>query len=204
MLPLDYRFRVTTGSSRRPTPTEFVHRRKWAEPRDKYIRLTTTEQITNVSQQIDETDEFFVSNVFGRALSFILGQTDLGPRLIKGTLDGALHVAIDGLLSDTKNFGSAKIDIAAIGDTTLIPATAGHTIYVCSIVFTVGGDVNITFKSGSTPISGSMDFGGENEPRGMVIPNALAPLPCAQGEPFIINCSTAAQLSGYCTYFKQL
>ena len=204
MLPLDYPFRVTTGSSRRPTPTEFVHRRKWADPRDKYIRLTTTEQITNVTQQLDETDEFFVTNILSRALSFILGQTDLGPRIIKGTLDGALHVAIDGLLSDTKNLLPAKIDIATAADHTIIAGSAGQKIHVVNLMFTVVGEVNIILKSGANELTGPMDFGGTDEPRGAVTPLGLGPLVCNSGEAFVINLNSDIQTSGFVTYYKQI
>ncbi|MBA7478660.1 hypothetical protein ES707_14088 [subsurface metagenome] len=204
MLPLDYPFRVQTGSSRRPTPKEFAHLRKWAAPDEKFLRLTSTEQITNLVQQFDETDVFNVSNIFQRALSFIFGQTDLGPRIIEATLDGALHVAIDGLLSDTKTLEYAPIDIATLGDNPVIAATANKKTHVINLVFTVGANVNIVLKSGTSEMSGPLDFGGTGEPRGAVIPLGLGPLVCGTNEPFIMNLDAAIQVSGFATFYKQL
>ncbi|MBA7665206.1 hypothetical protein ES703_73275 [subsurface metagenome] len=204
MLPLDYPFRVQTGSSRRPTPKEFAHLRKWAAPEEKFLRLTSTEEITNLNQQLDETDIFNVSNIFQRTLSFIFGLTDLGPRIIKGTLDGALHVAIDGLLSDTKNLLPAKIDIATAADHTIIPASAGQKIHVVNFMFTVVGEVNIILKSGANELTGPMDFGGPDEPRGAVTPLGLGPLVCNPGEAFVINLNSDIQTSGFVTYYKQI
>jgi len=204
MLPLDYPFRVQTGSSRRPTPTEFAHLRKWAAPQEKFLLLKSTEEITNIVQQFDETDIFNVSNIFQRALSFIFGQTDLGPRIIEATLDGALHVAIDGLLSDTKNLGSAVIDHNTAATHELIPGTAGQKIHVINLFFTAGGEVNITFLTGATPLTGPMNFGAAGEPRGAMIPLGIGPLLCAPGEAFNMTLSLAIQVSGFCTYYKQI
>ena len=204
MPPLDYPFRVQTASSRRPTPTEFVHLRKWAAPEEKFLRLTSSEEITNIVQQFDETDIFNVSNIFQRALSFIFGQTDLGPRIIQGTLDGALHVAIADDFSGTQTLERAKIDIASSGDNTIITGTTAKRTHICNMMFTVAGEVNIIFKSGTTDITGPMDFGGANEPKGMVCPLGLGPLLCNSGEAFKINLSAAVQVSGFCTFFKKL
>jgi len=204
MLPLDYPFRVRTGSSRRPTPKEFAHLRKWAAPEEKFLRLTSSEEITNLNQQLDETDIFNVSNIFQRTLSYIFGETDLGPRIIKGTLDGALHVAIDGLLSDTKNLLPAKIDVATAADHTIVPGSTGQKIHVVNLIFTVAGEVNVILKSGANELTGPMDFGGTDEPRGAVTPLGLGPLVCNSGEAFVINLNADIQTSGFVTYYKQI
>ncbi|MBA7602925.1 hypothetical protein ES703_10021 [subsurface metagenome] len=204
MLPLDYPFRVQTGSSRRPTPTEFAHLRKWAAPEEKFLRLTSSEEITNLNQQLDETDIFNVSNIFQRTLSYIFGETDLGPRIIKGTLDGALHVAIDGLLSDTKNLLPAKIDVATAADHEIVAGSTGQKIHVVNLMFTVAGEVNIILKSGANELTGPMDFGGTDEPRGAVTPLGLGPLVCNSGEAFVINLNADIQTSGFVTYYKQI
>ena len=204
MLPLDYRFRVTTGSSRRPTPIEFLHRRKWAAPEEKFLRLTSTDEITNITQQMDETDFFNVSNIFQRTLSFIFGLTDLGPRIIEATEQGALKVAIDGLLSDTKTLESAVISYNTAATHEIIAATPGKKIHVINLVFTVAGEVDITFLRAATPLTGVLDFGAAGEPRGAVIPLGIGPLVCGTNEAFNMTLGQAVLVSGFCTYYKQL
>ncbi|MBA7700028.1 hypothetical protein ES703_108734 [subsurface metagenome] len=204
MLPLDYPFRVRTGSSRRPTPKEFAHLRKWAAPDEKFLRLTSNEEITNLAQQFDETDVFNVSNIFQRALSFIFGQTDLGPRIIEATLDGALHVAIDGLLSDTKNLKYAPFRSNSTDPIEIVGATPGQKIHVVNLMFTVDGPVSVLLLSGIDPISGLMDFGDTGEPKGVVIPLGFGPIVCLTGEAFNIELDAAQYISGFCTYYKQI
>ncbi|MBA7711605.1 hypothetical protein ES703_120571 [subsurface metagenome] len=70
-------------------------------------------------------------------------------------------------------------------------------------MFTVAGEVNVLLKSGATAKSGAMDFGGTDEPRGMVAPHGPGPFVCDTAEDFVINLSAAIQVSGYCTFYKE-
>ena len=95
----------------------------------------------------------------------------------------------------------AKIDISTAANITVIAAVAERKISISSIVFTVAGETNITLKSGATAISGAMDFGGTNEPRGMSHGMGDMPLQTAAGEAFVIANSIAVQVSGWITYY---
>ena len=203
MLPLDYPFRVQTGSSRRPTPTIFVHLRKYAAKEENYLILHSQEEITNINQQLDQTTNLQISNIISRVIAQLIGETAYGFATIKGTPDGALHVIQAGDLSKTKIYGTAPIDISSPGDNIIITGTAGTQIKVVFIMFTVAGEVNVKLMSGTTDRSGPMNFGGTDEPRGMVAPHGPGPFVCNTAEDFIINLSAAVQVSGYCTYYKE-
>ena len=203
MLPLDYPFRVQTGSSRRPTPTTFVHLRKYAAKEENFIILHSQEEITNINQQLNQTTTLQISNIISRVIAQLIGETDYGFATIKGTPGGALHVIQAGDLSKTKIYGTAAIDISSSGDNTIISGSAGTQIKVVTIVFTVAAEVNIILKSGTTAKSGPMDFGAANEPMGIVAPHGPGPFVCNTAEDFIINLSGVVQVSGYCTYYKE-
>lgn len=266
---LDYPFAVSTGSSRRPTPTEFEHLRQWLDKDERFLLLHSQSDITNIDQQLDQTTKIMVSNVIQRVIAQIIGDKDPGFVTIKGTDGGALHVypaggaeggKIDAKIADgdsaalgaiadaivaagaagtisaklrrltqgledlktlvvlaagdklignvkiagtTRTLQKAVIDFAGGGDSSIIGATALVKIHITSLVFTVGGTTNITLITGSTDISGPMDFGGTNEPRGMVANHGEFALQCGTNEAFIINSSAAVQVSGYVIYFKE-
>ena len=94
------------------------------------------------------------------------------------------------------------INIDTAGTHIVIPQTPGYRTYIATIVLTVGGEVNITFTFGSFPPSGTMDFGGENEPRGMVISTGNSPIPCGGGG-FKITTSASVHVGGFITYFYE-
>lgn len=95
----------------------------------------------------------------------------------------------------------AKIDIATAADHTIIAAVPSRKISISAIAFTVAGETNLTLKSGSTALSGAMDFGGTNEPRGLTHNLGEYPLQTAVGEAFVITNSIAVQVSGYVSYY---
>jgi hypothetical protein len=82
-----------------------------------------------------------------------------------------------------------------------IAAVAGKKISITNIALTVSGETNITLKSGTTAISGAMDFGGTDEPRGMTQGLGEYPLQTTPGEAFVMSSSLAVQVSGYVTYY---
>jgi len=97
----------------------------------------------------------------------------------------------------------AKINIAAAEDATLVAAVADKKICLTAIALTVSGETNLTLKSGATAISGAMDFGGVNEPRGMTHNLGDCPLKTTAGEALVLNSSIAVQVSGYITYYLE-
>ena len=200
MRPYSY-FHPPTGTTRPVLPTDYVKRRKWVEAIEQFLTLITNEEITNINQQMSVSAKLFVSNVISRVIAQITGQTPNGFETIKGSLEGALHVVVAPDITGPPALSKAKIDIATTATHEIIAAPYGKRLYICSMFFTVAGEVNITLLSGTTPLTGAMDFGGTNEPRGMVAPMGLGPLPCSLGEPFNIELSADIQVSGACTYY---
>jgi len=71
-------------------------------------------------------------------------------------------------------------------------------------MLTVGGQTNLKFQSDATELTGAMDFGGTDEPRGMVHSFGDAPLETIVNEAFKITSSgVGIQVSGYVTYFTE-
>lgn len=202
MRPYSY-FHAPTATARPVLPTDYVHRRKWAAAIEQFLTLITQSQITNVNSQLEQTAHLFISNIISRVIAQLIGETDYGFATIRATPAGALYVIQAGDLSATKIYGSAAINISTLGDNTIIAGSPGTKIKVVTILFTAAGEVDITFKSGTTPLSGPLDFGGTNEPMGIVACHGPGPLPCQTAEDFIINLSGAVQVSGYCTYYKE-
>jgi len=225
MIELAYKFRVATGTSRRPTPLKYEHLRKYIDKAERFISLSSIEQVTNVNQQLEQTANLFVSNVISRVIAQLIGQTDKGFVTIKGTDDGALKVYIDDfdpsaslsleLSAGTNLIGKVQIEgtsqtplRAAINIATgvthdIIAAVSGKKHKITFIMFTVAGDVSVTLRDETGAISGVMDFGGTDEPRGMVANHAQIPMVCTVGEKFQITLSSAVQVSGYCLYYDE-
>ena len=97
----------------------------------------------------------------------------------------------------------AAITFAAAQNNCIISPVTGKKIKIVNIMFTVFGEVNLTLRSGTTALSGILDFGATDEPRGMVHHFGDFPLETASGEGFCILASTAVQVSGYVTYFTE-
>lgn len=71
---------------------------------------------------------------------------------------------------------SAIIDIASAGGHNIIPGVSGKVIRIVSLTFTVTAAVSIWLLMSAQAISGAMNFGGDGEPRGIVIPFPYTPL----------------------------
>lgn len=145
----------------------------------------------------------------------------LHPRKISGITEGeiALYGSSDGgttwysvkvaasggvLTGGTsQTIQTAKIDISAATDNEIIAATASQKIKVVSITFTMSTENDVTFKNGSTAISGAMPFAGTNEPRGMTQNFWPFPLTMNTNTAFNITLSAAQQVSGLVQYYKE-
>lgn len=94
---------------------------------------------------------------------------------------------------------SQEVDFSASGDNTVVAAVAGKRINIQRVWFVVGSDVTITFKRGSTDLSGAvpmlangsfvLDLSGE------------AWFSTDVAEAFIMNTNGAVQVSGM-VYFN--
>jgi hypothetical protein len=61
----------------------------------------------------------------------------------------------------------------------------------------------VIFYSDTTPISGTLLFGGTDEPRGMVHHFGDFPLETVADKPFKIGGTAAIDIDGYITYFEE-
>lgn len=199
-----FSFDPGTVASRAPMPTDFRHLLGWADKLERFLTIHNQSELVNVNQQLDQTLNLQVSNIISRVLAMIIGLTDTGWRVIEATNEGALKVAIDGLLSDTRNLLYASFSENTIDTHEMVGATAGQKIHIVNLVFTVAGAVGITLMSGATDISGPLDFGDTGEAKGAVIPLGLGPIVCGTNEAFNIDLDAAVYVNGFCTYYKQL
>jgi len=212
------RFDPATETSRRPTPEKFKHLRTWADVIEHSIMLTSITEITNIDQQLEQISRFYVSSIIQRVIAQLTAQYNNGFRTLVCTEDGELKVSVTfpedetiilapstNLIGNVKLAGavqaitSAKIDFNTAASHTIVAGQAGKKIKITSLMFTVGGDTNITLKAGATAITGAMDFGGADEPRGMVDSHGYVPYEITEGEAFVIQSSAAVQVSGYVT-----
>lgn len=189
-----------TFTSRRPTPEKFEHFRKWTEVEEKFIDITNITQLMDVNVQLEQSAQLYVSNVISRVIAQLIGKYGDGFVTLEGTEDGRLKVASAESLRTVLKM---PINFSTAITSTIVAAVPGKKIKITNIMLTVGGETNLTFKSSGNAISGAMDFGGTNEPRGMVHNFGDSPLDTEYGELFAITSSQAVQVSGYVTYFTE-
>ena len=98
--------------------------------------------------------------------------------------------------------GVAQISLSSPGSQLVITASANYSLYIATIVLTVDAECDISFTFGNAGHSGSMHFGGEAEPKGIVIAGGNSPTPCGSGS-FMISASSAdpATIGGYAVYY---
>jgi hypothetical protein len=96
----------------------------------------------------------------------------------------------------------AKIDTAASGDTALVAAVAGSKLTVIGFFLTSTSALSITFKSGSTALSGAMAVAALGTLA--VAGSPSAPLfQAAAGSALNINLSGSTQVSGSIAYIEE-
>ncbi|MBA7495074.1 hypothetical protein ES702_05653 [subsurface metagenome] len=215
----------TETTRRRPTPTEFEHLRRWLAVDEKYIDITNITNLKNINQQLEMTSKLFVSNVISRVIAQLLGAYGDGFVTLEGTAAGELKVKLTAadiasliaieLAAGTNLIGKveiagtsrtvlyAKIDFSTDGNHEIVAAVSGDRICIQTIMFTVAGETNITLKTSTTAMTGALDFGGTDEPRGMTHNLGDFPLKTVAGQSFQISSSIAVQVSGFITYFLE-
>jgi len=90
---LDHPFRVTTRTSRRPTPIAFAYLRKTITPSEIHTILHTLNQYTNIEDILNQLTNYYVSNILQFVFSVMVARSNAGFTLLKCTEDGALHTA---------------------------------------------------------------------------------------------------------------
>jgi len=191
-------FDPATETSRRPTPTTFAHLRKWVTPYSQDVEMTSITEITNINQQLEQVSRFFVSSIIQRVISQMVAAYGDGLVSLQCTEDGHLIVQSE---REAKTNLRKDISFAVAASNEIVAGVAGKQIKITNLAFTVFGETNITLQSAGDAISGAMDFGAADEPRGMVQHFGDSPLETVAGEAFNILASAAVQVSGYVTYY---
>lgn len=91
------------------------------------------------------------------------------------------------------------IDFASSGDNIIVGGIARQRIKVLQFFYVIAAATNLIFKSGSTPKTGSMNFGTN---AAQVEDFIQLPMTCNPGDPFIINSSIAVQIGGTLWYVQ--
>jgi len=212
----------TQTTRRRPTPTEFAHLRKWVQPVEQSIELRSVTEITNITQQLEQSAVLYLNNIVSRVIAQLTAKYGDGFVTLEGTEGGALKTVLEAgvaeigkLAAGTAMIGSVQIvgssrtvlnvviSFSGAATHSIIALVAAKKIKITNLMFTVAGETNLTLKSATDAISGAMDFGGTDEPRGMVQHFGDHPLETAAGEAFQITASAAVQVSGYATYYTE-
>ncbi|GAI38885.1 unnamed protein product, partial [marine sediment metagenome] len=180
----------------RPTPEKFAHLRRWVEPVKRDIKITSIAEMTDIDQQLEQNANLFVDNIISRVIAQLIGKYGKGFVTLEATEDGHLITQNE---RESKTNISVAIAFNDGADETIVAGVAGVTIKITSIMFTVAGETNIKFKDGTDDLTGPMDFGGTDEPRGAVITQGFLPWTITTGRSFIIESSEAVQVSGVLT-----
>lgn len=96
----------------------------------------------------------------------------------------------------------ARIDISTLGDATIVPAVTGRRIKVCAYVVIAKGTVDLTWKSGTTALSGPLPLAASTGAAPSVQPPAYL-LATSPGESLILGVAgaTPTQVSGHLSYW---
>lgn len=93
---------------------------------------------------------------------------------------------------------SAVINTASSGDNTIVAGVAGQTIRVLEMMLTAHAATNLTFKDGSTALTGAMELTAAGASFNFfIVCNGAPHFITSKGNNFVINNSNAVQLSGY-------
>jgi hypothetical protein len=118
----------------------------------------------------------------------------------KGEQMAAPHIAHGIRVSTGSPFAEASVDFSNTSDNTIVSATAGQSIRVYRIFFVTSADTTITFKDGSTGLTGAITMfaGGAF----VLDYQDLAWFVTTVGSAFVISQTGTAQISGRIWYQK--
>lgn len=86
-------FKVITGTSKRPTPSDFEYVKVSAKIEEQTREISDIQEITDVQNILDKMSKRYVNNVIQQTISQIVGQCQTQMVNLKATMDGALRVA---------------------------------------------------------------------------------------------------------------
>ena len=93
----------------------------------------------------------------------------------------------------------SPISFTGSGDHIIVPGVSGFTIAVLQLFFVLSAAGSLTYKSGSTAISGSLPMLAN---AGITQDFGQLQLSCNLGDPFIINTSTSINGGGTIWYLQ--
>lgn len=100
--------------------------------------------------------------------------------------------------------GYAKIDTATAGANTLVTGQTGKKIEVIQYTINAVADNTMTFKSGSTALTGPMSLSASEVIVSVTAPSTYqtmnALFETASGESLVLTLANATQVSGHLTY----
>ena len=102
-----------------------------------------------------------------------------------------------------KDLQTAAIDLDDAGTEIIILPNPNFYLYIASIVLTVSGETDITLTFGVFGNSGAMDFGGDGEPRGIVIAMGNSPTSCGTGSFQITSTGDDIHVGGFISYYRE-
>ena len=89
------------------------------------------------------------------------------------------------------------------GGVELIAKDANKKIKIVNIFLVVSGAVSLKFMSDTANLTGVMELGDTDEPRGMVIPFGNFPMETAVNKNFKLHASDTTDIMGYCSYYLE-
>jgi hypothetical protein len=102
-----------------------------------------------------------------------------------------------------KDLQTAEISLDNTGTEIIILPNPNYYLYIATIVLTVSGETDITFAFGVFGNSGAMDFGGDGEPRGIVIAMGNSPTSCGTGSFQITSSGAGIHVGGFVSYYRE-
>lgn len=94
----------------------------------------------------------------------------------------------------------ASVNFSAGGDNVIIVGVTGQRIKVLQFFFVIGAATNLIYKSGTTALTGTMDFTAAGA---HVLDYVQLPLTCNIGDSFLINSSSGVQIGGTIWFSQQ-
>ena len=102
-----------------------------------------------------------------------------------------------------KDLQTAEIDFGIPGGNVVILSNPTRITYIATIALTVSKEANVTFDFGVFGPSGAMDFGGEDEPKGIVIAMGNSPISCGSGTFSVSASGHEGHCAGFVSYFQE-
>ena len=93
----------------------------------------------------------------------------------------------------------AKIDCGASGDNTLVGAVADQKLVLLGLVLVTNADVAVTFKDGSTAVTGAMSLPADGD-KLVWPPSEVGYLETSVGAALVLNLSGTVAVDGCLTY----